>query len=63
MKKTLCPICGREFEADKPNRRYCSLECRETGRKLKRRQWENENPNYNAEYMRKYRGRASQNAV
>ena len=26
--ETVCPMCGRTFPLDRPNRRYCSAECR-----------------------------------
>ncbi|MBQ4467072.1 MAG: hypothetical protein II918_02520 [Firmicutes bacterium] len=52
-----CPICGRVFETTKPNKRYCSFICREAGRNLKRLQWEDSHPGYNAEYAKEYRKR------
>ena len=26
--ETVCPMCGRTFPLDRPNRRYCSAECK-----------------------------------
>ena len=37
MKK--CAICGREFEAEKGNRKYCSEDCRIEGKKAARQDW------------------------
>lgn len=54
-----CPICGNAFTASKPNQRYCSIICREVGRKLKRMEWSRDNPTYNADYMRRYRAEHS----
>lgn len=55
MKKIMCPICGTEFETNKPNKKYCSLTCKEAGQKLRRMNWKDNNPHYIAEYMRNYR--------
>ena len=49
-----CAICGKEFETTKPNKKYCSLSCKEAGKRLQRMKWEHENPDYNREYMREY---------
>lgn len=50
-----CPICGAEFDTAKPNKRYCSISCREAGGLAKRIRWEANNASYHAEYMRRYR--------
>lgn len=50
-----CPICGAVFETNKPNKKYCSFTCRIAGGKLQRMKWEDKNPDYNKNYMRKYR--------
>lgn len=50
-----CQICGKIFETSRPNKKYCSFSCKEAGRKLQRMKWAEENPHYNAEYMKKYR--------
>jgi endogenous inhibitor of DNA gyrase (YacG/DUF329 family) len=56
MAKTVtCPICGKQFETNRPNKKYCSFTCKEAGRQLRRMKWAADNPNYSAEYMRKYR--------
>ena len=54
-KVVTCPICGAEFETNRPNKKYCSFTCKEAGRQLWRMKWEAENPHYNTEYMKKYR--------
>lgn len=55
MRNIKCPICGRSFETARPNKKYCSLICREAGKQLKRIYWENENPNYNANYYQSHK--------
>lgn len=60
MKNVICPMCGRQFETNKPNKKYCSFSCREAGRKLQRMKWDAQNPDYNAEYMRGYRAAQKQ---
>lgn len=50
-----CAICGTEFKTEKPRKKYCSLSCREAGAELRRMKWEEKNPHYVKEYMRKYR--------
>lgn len=54
-KLVTCPICGAEFETNRPNKKYCSFTCKEAGHKLQRMNWEDRNPHYNAQYMKKYR--------
>lgn len=55
MRIVKCPICGKKFETARPNKKYCSLICREAGKQLKRIYWENKNPNYNATYYREHK--------
>lgn len=50
-----CPICGAEFETNRPHKKYCSFTCKEAGRQLQRMKWEAANPGYNRDYMQKYR--------
>lgn len=50
-----CAICGAEFETIRPNKKYCSFICKEAGNKLQRMKWNDKNPHYNTNYMRKYR--------
>ena len=57
MRIVKCLICGKEFETARPNKKYCSLICREAGKQLKRIYWENENPNYNADYYQEHKQR------
>lgn len=52
-----CGICGRSFETNKPNKKYCSLSCREAAAKVRRLEWEDRNPGYNMKYQREYRQR------
>ena len=52
-----CPICGKEFETDRPHKKYCSFVCREAGRQVRRMEWMSKNPDYNKLYMRKYKAK------
>ena len=54
-KVVTCPICGAQFETSRPNKKYCSFSCREAGRKLQRMKWDEANPHYSTDYMKKYR--------
>lgn len=56
-----CPICGLKFETNKPNKKYCSFTCKEASAKVRRMKWEDQNPNYNAEYMKQYRKKKGAN--
>jgi len=49
----ICEICGREFETNQPHKLYCSFVCKESGKILKRMEWEREHPAYNTLYKRK----------
>lgn len=62
MKKAICSICGREYETAATNSRYCSLACKEKGRKERRAAWEAAHPAYNREYMKAYRKKRAQEA-
>lgn len=55
MKKVCCLICGAVFETNKPNKKYCSLLCREAGRQLSQMKRKQRDPEYMTRYMRKYR--------
>jgi hypothetical protein len=55
MIKTTCYICGAVFETARANRKYCSLSCQAAGKKLQRMKWEQKNPQYFADRMRKRR--------
>ena len=46
MRTVKCSICGKEFTTDKPNIKYCSLQCREDGRIKLRNMWKLDNPDY-----------------
>lgn len=50
-----CPICGREFETARSNKKYCSIYCREAGRQLNCLRWLDDHHDEMAEYWRKYR--------
>ncbi len=54
-KQVTCSICGAVFTTRRPNRKYCSLNCKAAGDKLRRMKWNDENPGYINEYMRIYR--------
>ena len=34
--ETVCPMCGRTFPLDRPNRRYCSAECKRASEAVRR---------------------------
>lgn len=55
MRTVNCPICGRSFETARPNKKYCSLVCREAGKQLKRICWEKKNPTYNHDYFQEHK--------
>ncbi len=52
---SICKICGKEYEANYPNSKYCSILCREMGARNKRAAWCNENKGYMTIYMREHR--------
>ena len=35
-----CPICGKEFEAQGGNVKYCSTSCKREGQRIRRKEWE-----------------------
>lgn len=47
-----CRICGKEFTTRWPNRKYCSLSCRDAGERLRRMKWTAANPDYYTTYRR-----------
>lgn len=49
----VCKMCGREFEATRSNAIYCSLVCREAGRKQTRNKWNRANMEYYKQYAKK----------
>ena len=51
MKRSVCVICGKDFEADNA-RKYCCSECKVAGAKLMRERWKARNPLY---YKMQYR--------
>ena len=50
-----CVICGTEFKSSRPRRKYCSFSCKEAGAIIRRKVWENNNPDYIRKYMQEYR--------
>ena len=54
-KVVTCPICGRQFETSKPNKKYCSYTCKEASAKVRRMNWQEQNPDYYKAYMQQYR--------
>ena len=38
--KYVCAVCGREFEAERGNHKFCSDECRKSGARITRKKWE-----------------------
>lgn len=55
MKVVTCPMCGREFLTEKPNKKYCNFTCKEASQKVRRMKWQADNPDYYRDYMQKYR--------
>ena len=60
MKTVKCIICGKVFMTERPNKKYCSFSCKEAGRMVKRKAWEEENPTYNAAYQQHLRDKAKE---
>ena len=58
-RKLVCPICGREFETNAPNRKYCGTDCAKIAQARRKKHWLDNNYEYNKmrqrEYQRKYR--------
>lgn len=54
-KQVSCPICGTTFETSRPNKKYCSYACRITGEKVRRMEWNENNRDYMAKYMKSYK--------
>lgn len=46
IRTLICTVCNQSFEAKHSNNKYCSDECRNQGRKNRRKNWETET-NYN----------------
>ena len=55
IRTVTCPICGTQFETNRPNKKYCSPTCKEEGRQQQLMKWAEEHPRYSTNYMRKYR--------
>lgn len=60
MNNRFCKICGKEFEAEHPNSKYCSILCKEMGIKRNSKAWSKKNKGYITLYMRDYRRRLKQ---
>ena len=48
-----CPHCGLAFTPENPKRVYCSLECVTQARRLRQREWQEENPDAARELRRR----------
>ena len=55
MNIRICKICGKEFEAEYPNSKYCSFLCKEIGSINNAKAWRENNKVYSTPYMRNYR--------
>lgn len=53
-----CDICGKEFNTNGKNIKYCCLECRAIGHNYTKRIWLDGKGNYMRDYMREYRKKA-----
>ena len=56
-RKIICKNCGKIFEAETPRAAYCSAECKVEGAKKLRKDWEQKNPTYNADYFKNKGGK------
>lgn len=69
MRVRECPVCGKKFEQDHGNRKYCGAECRKAGERERKRRhyrrhreeklaqcrlWRKEHKEFLKEYNRKY---------
>lgn len=52
-----CIMCGKSFDTEWPNKKYCSLVCKDAAIRKKRLEWKADNPGYYTEYMRKRRNK------
>jgi len=50
-----CSICGKKFNSTRNNAKYCSAECKVEGAKQKRKNWEENHPEYDKNRMKAYR--------
>lgn len=62
MSNRICKICGKEYIAEYPNSKYCSILCKEMGNKINHKAWSDKNKDYNTIYMREYRKRIPKEA-
>ena len=46
MRIIKCACCGKEFQAQYPNQKYCGLECANEGRLQRRSEWLKSHPEY-----------------
>lgn len=56
-KEKVCVICGKTFETEYSNKKYCSLICRDASIRKKRLEWKMNNPNYYRDYSRMQRSK------
>lgn len=54
-REKVCVICGKTFETEHKNKKYCSLVCKDASDRKKRLEWKIKNPDYYRDYMRKRR--------
>lgn len=62
-KRVVCSICGKEFQSQHANVKYCSLVCKEAARRKNQKHWRSDNPNYNRDYMRQYRRKKTHDEI
>lgn len=54
LREKKCIICGKNFETEYPNKRYCSLVCKDAASRMREMKFKAENPDYYKEYMKNY---------
>lgn len=52
MRRINCKYCGRIFETEAPNAKYCCLGCKDKAKRQGRTLWESKHPFYNNEYFK-----------
>ena len=63
IKTIICPICGKQFQTSRPNKKYCCFTCKEAGNKLCHMRWKENNRGYHREYMQRQRQKERENNV
>ena len=59
-REVVCVMCGKSFDTEYPNKKYCSLVCKDAAIRKKRLVWKLNNPGYDTEYARKRREKECQ---